>query len=454
MNIPAHPFPELRDYQKDMKRAYFDPNIIEMDVVIARRGAKTTTIFSECIVPDLVTKTQTIVLVYPTKKMGFRNFWTNIEDDGFRTLDHIPASLIIQSTNTEDNMMITLANGSIFMVLDAKDAEALRGANARVYWFDEMADQYIEAVDVVSPIIKRNKGKFVFSGTPKFDGRNGETMRKMWEAAGKNPKKWRCYIDGSHYMTPEEMEELRQDYMLRNNGNDFKYKQEILLDWGQTSDSSYYGAIMDKKRKNRSIGSWPYDPKIPVFTSWDLGTDDATAIIFWQYKDKKVYIIDYYETNNIGYEPIINFLKTKPYVYKWHFIPHDGSVREQSDASTRLGKLQKLGLGNASLVKREGVGDGINRVIDNLPLSFINASMTYELVRKASLYQRKRNGLTGEYEGPVHDTTSHASDALRYLYAAIEQMFDKKTGRFFYDDYQETTSYETDFSEEDYSTYR
>jgi len=251
------------------------------------------------------------------------------------------------------------------------------------------------------------------------------------------------------------MEELREDYMTRNNGNDFKYRQEILLDWGQTSDSSYYGAIMTKKRINKSIGSYPYNPKEPVFTSWDLGTDDATSIVFWQYTDKRVRIIDYYETNNIGYEPIINFLKTKPYVYKWHFIPHDGSVREQSDASTRLVKLQNLGLGNASLVKRENIGDGINRVIDNLPTTFINEPMTYEFVRKVSLYQRKKNGLTGDYEGPMHDTNSHASDSLRYLYAAIEQMFDKETGRFFYDDYEETTSYETDFTDDDdYSTYR
>lgn len=454
MNIPAHPFPSLRDYQKEIKLAYFDPSIVEMDVVIARRGAKTTTLFSECIVPDLVQQTQTIVLVYPNMKIGFKNFWTNIEDDGFRTLDHIPASLILQSNNTEDNMMITLFNGSVFMVLGAKDAEALRGANAKVYWFDEMSDQYIEAVDVVAPIVKRNHGKLIFSGTPKFDGRNGETMRKMHEAAVKNPKKYACYIDGSHFMTKQEMAELREDYMLRNNGNDFKYKQEILLDWGQTSDSSYYGAIMAKKRQNRSIGTWPYNPKYPVFNVFDLGTDDATAIIFWQYINKKVYIIDYYETNNIGYEPIINFIKTKPYLYKWHFIPHDGSVREQSDASTRIGKLQKLGLGNASLIKREAIGDGINRVISELPATFINAPMTYEFVRKVSLYQRKKNGLTGDYEGPVHDTTSHASDALRYLYAAIEQMFDKKTGRFFYDDYQETTSYESDFSDDDEPTYR
>jgi hypothetical protein len=457
VNIPRHPFPELRDYQKELKKAYFDPEITELDVVIARRGAKTTTLYSECIVPDLVQTVQTIVLVYPTKKIGFTNFWNNIEDDGFKTLDHMPRELIAPygNSNTDESMMMTLTNGSILMLLGAKDYDALRGANGKKYIFDEFADQYIEAVDVVAPIVKRNKGKVVYAGTPKFDGRNGETMRKLWEAAAKNPRKWRCYIDGTHFMTPEEMAELREDYMLRNNGNDFKYKQEIMLDWGQTSESSYYGSIIAwmRKGKGKHIGIHPYNVAHPVYTAWDLGTDDATAIIFWQYIDKKVYIIDYYETNNIGYAPIIAFLKTKPYVYKWHFIPHDGSVREQSDASTRLIKLQTLGLGNASLVKRESVGTGINRVIDNLILAYVNEPTTQELLRKLALYQRKKNGLTGEYEGPVHDTNSHASDAIRYLYAAIEQMFDEKTGRFFYDDYSETTSYETDFSEEPEASY-
>jgi len=32
VNIPRHPFPELRDYQKELKKAYFDPEITELDV--------------------------------------------------------------------------------------------------------------------------------------------------------------------------------------------------------------------------------------------------------------------------------------------------------------------------------------------------------------------------------------------------------------------------------------
>jgi hypothetical protein len=93
MQLPVHRLP-LRDYQTEIITAYNDPYITQLLLVIARRGGKTTTMFSECVVPDLVREVQTIVLVYPTAKMGFRNFWNNIENDGFKTIEHIPKSMI------------------------------------------------------------------------------------------------------------------------------------------------------------------------------------------------------------------------------------------------------------------------------------------------------------------------------------------------------------------------
>ena len=102
MQIPSHRLP-LRDYQKEIVKAFNDPKIDELLLVIARRGAKTTTTYSEGIVPDLVKRVQTAVAVYPTAKMGFDNFWTNIEDDGFKTLNHMPAALLSGVSNSDDD---------------------------------------------------------------------------------------------------------------------------------------------------------------------------------------------------------------------------------------------------------------------------------------------------------------------------------------------------------------
>lgn len=419
LSIPAHRLP-LRDYQQDINKAYNNPEIDELLLVIARRGGKTTTMYSECIVPDLVREVQTIVLVYPTAKMGFDNFWTNIENDGFKTLEHMPQELIASQSNTVDDMRITLYNGSVFRVVGATNHEALRGANGKKYIFDEFADMPMEAVNVVSPITDGNGGKRIYMGTPKFDGINGEGMRKMHEEFKQDPTKYTCYVKATKYMTEAQLEKSKKGYITRN-GNDFKFRQEMLLDWGQASSSSYYGQIIKQKYKDGSIGAYPYMKEHPVYTSWDLGRADNMAIIFWQYVDGIVRIIDSYETSQIGLNTIVPFVKSKPYVYGWHFLPWDAVVHSTNDNVRRIDYFIQMGLPNASSIRKEGINIGIDRVMRNLPTTEINEHTNAELIRKLGLYKRKPNPVTGDYMGPDHNSASHFSDTLRYVYAAIEQ---------------------------------
>lgn len=419
MQIPVHRLPP-RDYQQEIIRAYNDPEIDEIMAVIARRGGKTTIMFSECVVPDLVKEVQTIVMVYPTAKMGFRNFWNNIENDGFKTIEHIPKALILRQSNSEDDMRIELINGSVFMVVGATNVEALRGANGKKYLFDEFADMPIEAVNVVAPITEANGGKRIYMGTPKIDGINGETMRRMHENFKKDKTKYTCYVKADRYMTKEQLEKSRQGYIERN-GNDFKYKQEMLLDWGQSSSGSYYGGIISTKREDGTIGEHPYLPAYPVYTTWDLGKADQTAVVFWQDIKGVIRIIDYYETNNIGLDSIVPYIKSKPYVYGWHFLPWDATVHSLNDNVRRIDFMMKMGIYNVSALRREGITLGIDRVMRNLPKALINEPTCGELVRKLNIYKRKFNEMTGDYVGPEHDSASHAADAVRYLYGAIEQ---------------------------------
>ena len=51
-------------------------------------------------------------------------------------------------------------------------------------------------------------------------------------------------------------------------------------------------------RQDGRIRSVPWEPSEPVYTAWDLGLDDATAIWFAQVIGSEIRLIDYYETNN------------------------------------------------------------------------------------------------------------------------------------------------------------
>lgn len=443
MQIPAHRLPQ-RDYQISITEAYFNPSIRELLLIIARRGGKTSNTFAECVVPDLVMKKQTIVLVYPTAKMGFKNFWMNIENDGTRTLDHIPKDLIKNQVNSEDDMRIELINGSIFMVLGATNAEALRGANAKVYWFDEFADMPIEAVNVIAPIIDANGGKILYTGTPKVDGINGETMRRMHFDYKENPEMYTCYIDATHYMTEKQLERSRQGYILRN-GNDFKYKQEMLLDWGQSSGGSYYGHIMGRKDKDGTIGEFAHNPAYPVYTAWDLGKSDSMVVIFFQYYKGKVRIIDIHEAVGSSVKKMIPMLQQKPYNYGWHFLPHDGTVGSTNDGVTRIQTLHMAGITNSSTLKREGVGVGIGRVEDWLPSVLINLGSTGTFHRRLRVYKRKYNPVTGDYIGPDHKSQSHIADTVRYMCKALAEFWDDK-GEFLYSPESSEQEYASDLA--------
>lgn len=447
MQIPYHR-QKLRDYQDEIILAYNDPSIVELLLIIARRGGKTTTVFTEGVVPDLVKEVQTIVMVYPTAKMGFRNFWNNIENDGFKTIEHIPKSLINRQSNSEDDMRIELINGSVFMCVGATNVEALRGANGKKYIFDEFADMPIEAVNVVAPIIEANGGKMIYMGTPKIDGINGETMRRMHFQFKKAKDKYTCYIDATRYMTPEALKKVRENYILRN-GNDFKYRQEMLLDWGQSSSASYYGQIMSRKDKDGTLGEHPYNKAYPVFTVWDLGKADAMVILFFQFFRGRPRIVDRINVTGSNIKLMARELKAKPYVYGWHFLPHDGTVASLNDGQNRLAALAEAGITNASTLKRQGISIGVGYVEEWLPKLLINLGTTGNFSRIIRLYKKKFNPKTGDYIGAEHDSSSHDGDALRYLATALHFYWNEK-GEFILALESDQTEYQSDLVSVDF----
>jgi len=437
MQIPRHFDP--RDYQKEALQA-LEGGVVKLAVWCwARRGGKDLTAFNYSI-KEMVKQPMNVVLVFPEKEQGKNAFWDNVENDGFKTIEHIPKELIASAENTK--MKITLINGSTFQILGASDPDALRGANGKIYIFSEFVDIPIAALEVIQPIVAVNGGQIIIQSTPKIDGISGGTFKIMFDAAKNNPKQYASLVTAREYLDDETLEELRQDCILRN-GNDFLYRQEYLCDWGQSSSTSYYGNLLQMLEASGGIGEYPYNKAYPVYTAWDLGMSDSTAIVFFQFYDKRAYIIDAYETHDIGNESIVKFVFGKPYVYGWHFFPHDVSVRD-SDAVARIEKLRDLGLSNSSILRREPVEDGISRVAEKLPFARINIGTTVEMVRKLKLYKRKFNPLTGDYLGADHKSESHVADSIRYMYIAIEQEFDSETGQMYLSQSENEETYESE----------
>lgn len=436
MQVPLHFNP--RQYQSEALEA-LDNGCWLAIWCWSRRGGKDFTAFGYA-VKKMVEKPMNVVLVFPTKEQGMRSFWNNVENDGYKTIEHIPKSLIASQDNNK--MRIVLRNGSTFEVMGAGEPDALRGANAKLYIFSEFVDIDSAAFDVIRPIVAANGGQVIIQSTPKIDGISGAVFKQMFDRAIKGVEgQYASMITADQYLSAEVLEQLRQE-CIEKYGNDFFFRQEYLCDWGQASSTSYFGAALSLLEKDGSIGEYPYNPSYPAYTAWDLGMSDSTAIVFFQYYDKKPRVIDSYETHDIANEPIVRFVQSKPYNFAWHFFPHDGAVRD-SDAISRIEKIRDFGLINSSLLQREPREDGIKRAVEGLPKSVFNEATTEMLRRKLAMYKRKFNPLTGDYMGPEHKTESHYADSVRYMFTAIDQDFHPETGQFLYGADQQQEAYES-----------
>jgi len=108
-----------------------------------------------------------------------------------------------------------------------------------------------------------------------------------------------------------------------------------------------------------------------------LGLADDTAIWFALRVGGWLHIIDHYATNGQDAAHYVELLKSKPYTYATHFLPHDADNREWTNGKSRKDTLASLGLQNIKVLDRIAVDDGINAVRLLFPTCRFDKAMTH-----------------------------------------------------------------------------
>jgi hypothetical protein len=158
-----------------------------------------------------------------------------------------------------------------------------------------------------------------------------------------------------------------------------------------------------------------------VYTAWDLGISDATAIWFAQTVGKEVRIIDYYEASGADLAHYVGVLRSKPYVYGNHIVPHDSQARELGTGKTRLEVLESLGMRPITVAPMHRVEDGINAVRTFLPKCWFDEKKCARGIDALKLYRAEYDDKNQTLKPrPVHDWTSHGADAFRYLAMTLD----------------------------------
>jgi len=153
-----------RDYQLPLLKA-LDGGNKRAVLVWHRRSGKDKVCFNYMIKKAFERK-GTYFYFLPTYTQAKKVIWDNIDNEGFKMLDHIPKELIIGMNSQE--LKIDLKNGSVIQLIAADTFEKGGvGTNPIGVVFSEYSISSPEVWDFVRPILKVNGGWAIFNFTPR-----------------------------------------------------------------------------------------------------------------------------------------------------------------------------------------------------------------------------------------------------------------------------------------------
>lgn len=357
-----------------------------------------------------------VTYAFPQLKQAREVLWEGMDNEGNHFVDHyIPAELVKRKNNT--SMSVELFNGSIIRLAGADRPDSLRGGNSKLFIISEWAEHDPYTWTVVRPIIRANHGMVIFNFTPKGDNH----AKVMFESA-KTRDNWfvqRLTVDDTDVFDEQGLAEELQELIDENGEVEgrARYDAEYMCSFDAPVVGSYFGQHIRRAEADKRIGRVPYESALPVYTAWDLGVGDATAIWFYQQVGREIRFIDYYETSGEGIEHYVRELRAKPYVYATPpaFWPHDGQVRELGTGKSRVEVAESLGLRGIEIVPNIGLDDGIQAVRSMFSQFYFDAEKCKRGLDALKNYRKKWDDKAKQYKNrPEHDWSSHAADALRY----------------------------------------
>jgi phage terminase large subunit len=358
----------------------------------------------------------------PEYEQARKAIWTAVNPHtGLRRIDEAFPREIRDSTN-EQGMFIRFRNGSTWQVVGSDNYNSLVGAPPAGLVVSEWALADPAAWAYLSPILVENGGWSLFL----YTSRGKNHGHSLWQSAKGRPD-WhveRQTVEDTKVINPQALVEIKADLIALYGEEDGEalFEQEWYCSFEAAIIGSYYGRIIARLERDKRVTAVPYDPEYPVYTSWDLGIDDSTAIWFAQICGREIRVIDYYEARGQALVQIGMAIKQKGYLYQEHYGPHDMDTREMTTAKTRKQALEEIGIKPIRTGSKLPVADGINAVRNILPRCIFDEKKCEKGLNALRQYRTDWDDKAKTArKNPKHDWTSHGADAFREL---AVQLFD------------------------------
>lgn len=389
---------------REWQRRLLDDRARRIVAVVHRRAGKSTALLWRGL-KRAITCARPLPRVVHILPYGVMWTRTGLWDQAVRAAEAIPGCAVRRS-----EMAIRLPNGGTWQAGGADNPDSWRGGYADECIIDEFDDTPQSMVPlVIEPMLADRDGTLVRSGTPKGNGLLQQAYDRAKVTTGYSAYLLDYRATGA--LSDEAIATLRQEM------SDEEFAQELECSFNAPNSGTYYGKLLDQADREGRIGSVPHDPAMRVWTAWDLGVDDSTAIWCAQItRSGEWRLIDYIEDSGAGLDHYVRLLQQRPYVYERHLLPNDAQVRELGSGRSRTETLHGLGVRPTRIIRSHSVADGINAVRMVLPRCWFDAERCALGIKALRHYRREWNEAAQTWRAsPVHDHASHGADAMRYL---------------------------------------
>lgn len=369
-------------------------------------------------------RTGTYWHIFPTAEQGRKAIWEGFTKDGTRIMEQVfPASIrkSPRAFTSNGEMVVTLKCGSIWRLLGSDKMEVV-GAGPVGVVFSEFALAKPNTWDLIRPMLRENEGWAAFISTPR--GKNH--FHALMEMARKDPA-W--FVDVKRLDETRAYDPVQTVAEERASGMPEELiQQEYFCDFTAANVGSFYGAhlaALEAKGALRAFDSATDD----VFTSWDLGRADDTALWWWRLAPSGVDVIDHYASHgeDLGhyFAVLDERAKRHGWRYRKHWLPHDARAKTLATRVSVLDQfLARYGSERVAIGPELSLKDGIAAVRWLLQrdvrlhprCSEVAHPKDCDGVDALRSYHREWD-VNGKCfrETPVHDWSSHTADAFRYL---------------------------------------
>lgn len=357
----------------------------------------------------------------PEYSQARKSMWDSVNPhSGKRRIDEA-FPIAMRKRTLENEMMIHFHSGSTFQLVGSDNFNSLVGSPPIGLIFSEYALSNPAAWAYLMPILEENGGWAAFNGTPR--GKNH--YKNLCELAKRSPA-WfyqALNADETGVFTPQQLADILVQLQAIH-GEDFGrsiFLQEYYNSFDAAIPGSIFGEWLDRARLQGRIKELKWQKEIPVYTGWDLGRTDATAIWWFQMVMGEIHLLDYFEKSLQDIDFYMNELRVraKRYGFKYgtHWLPHDARARTQAAGGKSIQQqVIDADVGRVVVARRLDHVDGIQAARKTLPRCWFDENRCEKGLEVLRHYHYEWDEEKRTFRStPAHDWASHGASAFRTL---------------------------------------